>query len=457
MQLHASVKHVKRSQGRSSVAAAAYRHALKLEDERTGLVHDYTRKSGVEHSQTLAPAHAPDWVHDPAKLWNAVERRERHVKAETAHELELAFPHEFTPKQRHEAGENISRELVRRYGCAVSIAHHLPSPDGDERNYHAHLLFTTRGFDDLTKGGWQKTKYRDLSQDTRDQDKKHYLDDNGNKTTRGRLELLELREFSAGEMNRIAKRDRVNVFVQHLSFEKQGIDREPTQHMGHKATSMERRGKKSRIGEKNREVELVNANRLKDRALESVISVQVSMQQDAMKERADEQRRTLKERLRDAQIDLHSKHRRERDQLEERQNKENSALRYAIASQLEIVNGRLENARGVKKIVRNILGHTRADQATQHELQKALQALRVSEQLQQKELRMHQQRERDQFRQFEREEGQHLEKVIEREESRPMTLKERLKDEYQRAASGEGDNHREQRIDLKNEMDRKPH
>ena len=457
MQLHASVKHVKRSKGRSSVAAAAYRLALKLEDERTGLVHVYTRKNGVEHSQTFAPDHAPEWVHDPAKLWNTVEQRERHVKAETAHELELAFPHEFTPMQRREAGENISRELVRRYGCAVSIAHHLPSPDGDERNYHAHLLFTTRGFDASTKDGWQKTKYRDLSQDTRDHEKKPCLDDNGNKTTRGRIELLELREFSAGEMNRIAKRDRVNVYVQHLSFEKQGIDREPTQHMGHKATSMERRGEVSRIGEKNREVEQLNAQRLKDRAVEAVLSAQVSMQKDALNTWADEKRQTLNERLRNDQIDLHSKHRNERDQLHDRQRKQNEGLRRTIASQLQTVTRRLDTTTGARRIIRNLLGKTKADRATQHQLQKALQAVMVAEKVQRKELKQQQQRERDQFVEREREEGLKLERNIEQREPHQMTLKERLKAEYQRATKQEPQNQRKQGRVRKIGIHRTPH
>jgi len=48
-ELHASAKQVGRSSGRSSVAAAAYRSATLMVDERTGLVHDYTKKSGVEY------------------------------------------------------------------------------------------------------------------------------------------------------------------------------------------------------------------------------------------------------------------------------------------------------------------------------------------------------------------------------------------------------------------------
>lgn len=460
MELHATVKHVKRSKGRSSVAAAAYRLALKLEDNRTGLIHDYTRKNGVELSQTFAPDHAPDWVHDPAKLWNAVEQRERHVKAETAHELELAFPHEFTATQRQEVGEKVSRELVSRYGCAVMIAYHEPSKNGDDRNYHAHLLFTTRGFDASRKDGWEKTKYRDLSQDTRDHAKKPCLDDKGNKTTRGRLELLELREYCANTMNRIAKRDRVNVFVNHLSFEKRAIDREASQHMGHKATSMERRGEVSRVGEKNREIQQANAQRMKDRAYEAVLSAQVSMQQDALNTWANEERQTLAERLRSSEIDLHSKHRQERDQLKDKQRYQNTELRQQIYDQLRTVTNRLNSATGARKIIRNLLGQTKIDRATQELLQKALQAVNVSERVKRVELQRQQQREREQFQDRGRDERQKLERAIEGKQEHELTLSERLKAEYRRSTSKEDRQATRDRMlgrNAENKIERKPH
>ncbi|WP_216074804.1 MobA/MobL family protein, partial [Acinetobacter baumannii] len=69
--LHAQV--IKRSEGRSSVAAAAYRLGVALEDPRTGLRHDFSRKGGVSGSLTLAPDNAPAWASDPAQLWANVE------------------------------------------------------------------------------------------------------------------------------------------------------------------------------------------------------------------------------------------------------------------------------------------------------------------------------------------------------------------------------------------------
>ena len=44
---------IKRSEGRSAVAAAAYRAAEKIENEYTGIVEDYSRKNWVEYSEIM--------------------------------------------------------------------------------------------------------------------------------------------------------------------------------------------------------------------------------------------------------------------------------------------------------------------------------------------------------------------------------------------------------------------
>ena len=71
---HFSVKPISRGDGRSAVAAAAYRSAQILDDHRYGKVQDYARKSGVELSQIYAPADTAQDLLDRNKLWNAVEK-----------------------------------------------------------------------------------------------------------------------------------------------------------------------------------------------------------------------------------------------------------------------------------------------------------------------------------------------------------------------------------------------
>lgn len=253
-ELHASAKQVKRAAGRSSVAAAAYRAGEKLQDVRTGLVHDYTRKSGVEAKALYLPENAPDWARQRESLWNAVEQKENRSNSTMAHEFEVGFPAEFNFAQRLEAGDLICRELVERFGCAVDIAYHRPHWRSDERNYHAHILFTTRGFDPASKDGWARNKYRDLSADQ--------VQDGEGGTTRGVREIRSLRAFTANTMNRIAERDGLPVVTEHLSFKERGIDRTPSQHLGPKASKIEAEGKASERGILNRAISDLNHSRL---------------------------------------------------------------------------------------------------------------------------------------------------------------------------------------------------
>lgn len=135
---------ISRSQGRSATAAIAYRVAERIEDRRTGLVFDYAARGGVDHTEILAPDHAPDWVRDRSELWNRVEEAETRKNSQVAREVRVALPAELT----HEARVELVREFVREQfverGIVADIALHAPGRAGDERNHHAHILLTTR-------------------------------------------------------------------------------------------------------------------------------------------------------------------------------------------------------------------------------------------------------------------------------------------------------------------------
>jgi hypothetical protein len=141
---HLAVKTIGRSAGRSATAAAAYRAGVEITDERTGLVHDYTRKQGVEHSALVVPADAPAWANDRAALWNAAEQAETRKNSTVAREYEIALPAELSAEARRELALGLAREISERHGVAVDVAIHAPGREGDQRNHHAHLLTTTR-------------------------------------------------------------------------------------------------------------------------------------------------------------------------------------------------------------------------------------------------------------------------------------------------------------------------
>src|SRR3546814_14342382 len=89
---HLAVKAIGRSAGRSATAAAAYRAGVEITDERTGLVHDYTRKQGVEHSALMLPTDAPEWAADRERLWNSAALAATSNNAHVAREYEILLP-----------------------------------------------------------------------------------------------------------------------------------------------------------------------------------------------------------------------------------------------------------------------------------------------------------------------------------------------------------------------------
>ena len=140
--LRASV--ISRSQGRSATAAIAYRSAERIADRRTGLVFDYAAKAGIEHTEILAPDHAPDWMRDRSELWNRVEEAETRKNSQVAREVRVALPDELSHDQRVELVRGFARAAFVKRGMVADIALHAPGREGDERNHHAHILLTTR-------------------------------------------------------------------------------------------------------------------------------------------------------------------------------------------------------------------------------------------------------------------------------------------------------------------------
>ena len=221
---HLSVKTISRSAGRSSTAAAAYRAGVEITDERTGEIHDYRRKAGVESAELFLPDGAPEWATDRAKLWNTAEQSEKRKNSTVAREFEVALPSELSADQRRKLAHDFARELVKRHGFAVDVAIHAPGKEGDTRNHHAHILCTTRKL--TAEGFTEKTRE---------------LDDRAT----GAQEVTHWREQWAGLTNAALERAGHAVRVDHRSLEMQGIDREPAIHLGPSATAIERRGEVS--------------------------------------------------------------------------------------------------------------------------------------------------------------------------------------------------------------------
>jgi Ti-type conjugative transfer relaxase TraA len=204
---HFSAKVISRANGSSAVAAAAYRSASRLEDERLGRGHDFSNKSGVVHSEIMAPEGSPERWQDRETLWNEVELGEKRKDAQLAREIEFSIPREMNQAQGVElARDFVQSEFVDRGMVADLNVHWDVGPDGLAKP-HAHVMLSMR---EAGPEGFGK-KVRDWNS----------------------TELLsDWRERWAGHVNERLAELGIDAQVDHRTLEAQGIELEPQHKIG---------------------------------------------------------------------------------------------------------------------------------------------------------------------------------------------------------------------------------
>ena len=222
-----STSAISRKAGRSAVAGAAYRTGVEMIDERSGVVHDYTRKRGVEHVELFAPNGIQ--LDDANALWNAAEAAEKRKDGRPAREVLVALPAELNADQRIELAQAITHDLVERYGVAAQLAIHAPDKSGDQRNHHAHILLTTRRWNHDGPGAKSQLEMSDT------QLKKAGLPKSADELTAMRARWADMQNTALESANVAAR-------VDHRSLAAQGIARVPQIHQGGYATDMLRAG-----------------------------------------------------------------------------------------------------------------------------------------------------------------------------------------------------------------------
>lgn len=223
------MKIISRSKGYSAVASAAYRAGEKILDERTGLTHDYTRKSGVASTVILTPANAPAWCANRTELWNAVEKNERRKNSQLAREFELAIPRELGKSSARKTVLNFVRENFVSCGMIADVAFH----NLGATNPHAHIMLTMR---EITPDGFGQ-KVRDWND---------------------RTNAETWRASWAAHANRALEKAGYLELIDHRSYQRQGIDREPGIHLGKSTCALEKRGFETERGTQNSLINRLN-------------------------------------------------------------------------------------------------------------------------------------------------------------------------------------------------------
>ena len=223
-----------------SLEAAAYRSGKELRSENKEIIHDYTKKGGVVYGEIILPENAPREYANRETLWNAVEKSEKRKDARLAREIEAALQTEFIlEEQKAILREYIKTNFVDKGMIADYNIHN------NEGNPHAHIMLTTRH---VSPDGFG-LKNRDWDKDT---------------------ELIGWRESWAEINNRKLKEKGLDTRIDHRTLKAQGIDREPTIHLGHKAWALEKKGVKTAKGDYNREIQRRNEERAAKKELEKV-------------------------------------------------------------------------------------------------------------------------------------------------------------------------------------------
>ena len=157
--------------------------------------------------------------------------------------------------------DHVQREYVNWGMCADICIH---DPKGEDPNPHAHVMFTMRPIS--PDGTWGDKSRREYILDKQGQkiplakgDFKSRRIDIMGWDDRGNAE--KWRAAWECDVNREYERRGIERPIDMRSYKRQGLDLEPTQHMGPEIAALEKRGEKTVIGTRNREKQERNAIR----------------------------------------------------------------------------------------------------------------------------------------------------------------------------------------------------
>lgn len=259
---HPDLSNVCRSAGRNACNAGSYITSGDLYDPRTQQRFNYKRKRGTLHSEIVLP----DCVAAPLDsqtLWATAELSEARKDAVVARQFILALPHEISAGARIELTRAFSKFVAEEHGVAVEFAIHAPPRDGDQRNFHAHVLFTSRRakFIDGIFALGEKTRELDVKSTSSECVKKF----------RGQWEKLVNDSLSAaGSEARIDLRSHLD-----RAEERGGLVLAPAKHLGPAAAAAKRRDRRPRAQRVNEEIlrarsDLIEVNRALKNELQSL-------------------------------------------------------------------------------------------------------------------------------------------------------------------------------------------
>ena len=254
---HHDIKIVQRSNRQSAVAAAAYQSGERLFSEYDQKQKYYAEKRGIVHTEIMLPPHAPPEYADRNTLWNAAEAVEKQWNSQLARRIVLAIPREIPRSQHAGRIRDYCREFFVSKGMIADFAIH----DKGDGNPHAHILLTIRAMDETGKWLPKSRKVYDL-----DENGERIRLPSGNWKSH-KEDTVDWNDQKYGEIWRQGWAATANRYLEAndrperldlRSYERQGLDKIPTVHMGPAVSQMEKRGIQTNIGNLNRDITAAN-------------------------------------------------------------------------------------------------------------------------------------------------------------------------------------------------------
>lgn len=257
------IRNIGKSNNKSAIAASAYRSGAKMYDESKNKMYNYSNKKEVVYDTIMLPPNAPQKYKDKQTLWQDVQDNETTSDARYCKDIMIAIPRNLTQEQRVAlVNQFLFKNFISKgYVCQFNIH------DKGDGNPHAHILVSARPLD--KNGQWVKVKSKRVYKLDAQGNKIPIIDPKTGKQKIGaRGRKMWQREWAkqdpldqASSVDKWKKswRDLCNKVLDKEHQLQVGPEgKYATIHLGPQAAALERKGTKTRIGEKNRQIKIAN-------------------------------------------------------------------------------------------------------------------------------------------------------------------------------------------------------
>jgi|GEM_PF-1975597 len=147
----------------------------------------------------------------------------------------VQLEHGLTPEEQFAALKRYCEDVFGRQGLPYVVVLHPPSEEGDQRNWHAHIMFSFRPVTRTASYEWEFGRHLRTDLDTPEQ-------------------FGRLRKLWADHLNFACEKAGLDKRFTHLSYAAAGLDVVPQHHLGEGLSAKVRRGERVELNEINKRI-----------------------------------------------------------------------------------------------------------------------------------------------------------------------------------------------------------